>query len=44
VKVASLHPAALLGEQVGCGIEVRAIEFEQEIGNPVTPERCGKPS
>jgi hypothetical protein len=27
VKVASLHPAAHLGEHVGWGIEVRAIDF-----------------
>ena len=31
VRVASKHPAALLGEQVGWGIEVRPIEmFEQQ--------------
>jgi hypothetical protein len=28
VAVASRHPAAHLGEQVGWGVEVRAIEFE----------------
>ena len=31
VRVASKHPAALLGEQAGWGIEVRPIEmFEQQ--------------
>jgi hypothetical protein len=31
IRVASMHPAALLGEQVGWGIEVRPIEmFEQQ--------------
>jgi hypothetical protein len=31
IRVASKHPAALLGEQVGWGIEVRPIEmFEQQ--------------
>lgn len=33
VRIASKHPAALLGEQVGWGIEVRPIEmFEQRSG------------
>ena len=30
VKVASLHPAAHLGEQVGWGVEVRPIDFWSE--------------
>jgi hypothetical protein len=30
IRVASLHPAAQLGEQVGWGIEVRPIEFYQQ--------------
>lgn len=30
VKVAVKHPAAVLGEQVGWGIEVRPIEFLEE--------------
>ena len=29
IRIASLHPAAHLGEQVGWGVEVRGIEFEQ---------------
>jgi hypothetical protein len=30
IRVASKHPAAQLGERVGCGVEVRPIEmFEQ---------------
>ena len=28
IRIASLHPAAQLGEAIGWGIEVRAIEFE----------------
>jgi hypothetical protein len=28
LRVASLHPAATLGEHVGWGVEVRGIEFE----------------
>ena len=31
VRVASLHPAASLGEQVGWGIEVRPIDYFVEI-------------
>lgn len=31
VRIASLHPAALLGEQVGWGVEVRGIEGECEV-------------
>jgi hypothetical protein len=27
IRIASKHPAALLGEQVGWGIELRAVEF-----------------
>jgi hypothetical protein len=30
VEVASMHPAAHLGEHVGWGVEVRAIDFYQE--------------
>jgi len=30
IRVASMHPAAHLGERVGWGIEVRPIEFFQE--------------
>jgi hypothetical protein len=30
VEIASKHPAAHLGENVGWGVEVRAIEFFQE--------------
>ncbi len=30
IRVASMHPAAHLGEQVGWGIEVRPIEFFQQ--------------
>jgi hypothetical protein len=29
VRVASMHPAARLGEQMGWGVEVRGIDFEQ---------------
>lgn len=29
VRIAAKHPAALLGEQVGWGIEVRAVDFFQ---------------
>ncbi|MGZ5098491.1 MAG: YciI family protein [Usitatibacter sp.] len=29
VRVASMHPAARLGEQLGWGIEVRGIDFER---------------
>jgi hypothetical protein len=31
VRVASLHPAATLGESVGWGIEVHAIEFFENV-------------
>lgn len=30
IRVASMHPAAHLGEHVGWGVEVRAIEFFQQ--------------
>lgn len=33
VEVASLHPAAHLGEQAGWGVEVRAIDFYEEHGS-----------
>jgi hypothetical protein len=29
VRIASMHPAARLGEHVGWGVEVRGIDFEQ---------------
>jgi hypothetical protein len=32
VRIASMHPAALLGEQVGWGLEVRPVEFFLEPG------------
>jgi hypothetical protein len=32
VKLASMHPAANLGEEMGWGIEVRPIEFCRAIG------------
>jgi hypothetical protein len=28
VRIASMHPAARLGEQLGWGVEVRGIDFE----------------
>jgi len=31
IRVASRHPAASLGEQVGWGIEVRPVEFYQRL-------------
>ena len=38
VRVASIHPAANLGEQVGWGIEIHPIGFfEQYGGRPMTP-------
>jgi hypothetical protein len=30
IRIASMHPAAHLGEQVGWGVEVRAIEMFQQ--------------
>ena len=37
VQVASKHPAALLGEEVGWGIEIRPIEFlEDHAAKPAT--------
>jgi hypothetical protein len=34
VRIASLHPAAHLGEQVGWGLEVRAIDFFADDSRP----------
>ena len=32
VRIASLHPAALLGEELGWGIEIRPVKFFLEPG------------
>ena len=34
VEIASMHPAAHLGESVGWGVEVRACDFFEGVGAP----------
>lgn len=41
VRIASLHPAAHLGEGVGWGIEVRPVNFFSDLSNPGGPPRPG---